>query len=212
MYIRIDGIDHEVIVTRKRSNRNTYLRVKEDLKLYVTTNSFVSDRAIKKIIEENVASIRAMYQKQAHKNDLNDRFFYLGKEYDIVWTNSDTVMLGHDKVFLGKNVDLDRWYRKNANSLFLEHFNACYEQYTRRIPYPTLKIRKMKSRWGVCNTKTRSVTLNLELMKKDLECLDYVIFHELSHLIEGNHSPRFWKLVEENFPNYKEVRKRMKNY
>ena len=70
----------------------------------------------------------------------------------------------------------------------------------------------MKSRWGVCNVKEKIVTLNLELMKKKIECLDYVIVHELSHLVEANHSARFWKVVEANYPNYKEVRKQMKDY
>ena len=56
----------------------------------------------------------------------------------------------------------------------------------------------MTSRWGVCNYKDIVVTLNLELIKRDLECLDYVIYHELSHLIHHDHSEKFWLLVEEN--------------
>ena len=70
----------------------------------------------------------------------------------------------------------------------------------------------MTSRWGVCNSKLKRVTLNLELIKKEPYCLDYVIVHELSHFIEMNHSNRFWKVVEANYPNYKEVRRIMKNY
>ena len=70
----------------------------------------------------------------------------------------------------------------------------------------------MKSRWGVCNTKTKRVTLNLELIKKNISCLDYVIVHELSHLIHANHSKDFWDLVEKNYPEYKKVRKLMKEY
>ena len=65
----------------------------------------------------------------------------------------------------------------------------------------------MKSRWGVCNTKTHVITLNLELITKDIHCLDYVIMHELSHLVEPNHSKRFWSVVEENCRNYKYYRK-----
>ena len=53
---------------------------------------------------------------------------------------------------------------------------------------------------------------NLELIKKDIACLDYVIVHELSHFIEMNHSDRFWNVVGANYPNYKEVRRIMKNY
>ena len=70
----------------------------------------------------------------------------------------------------------------------------------------------MKTRWGVCNRKDNSVTLNLELIKRDLKYLDYVIVHELSHLIHGDHSPSFWKLVEENMPDYKKYREEMKDF
>jgi len=88
----------------------------------------------------------------------------------------------------------------------------CYQNFSRKIPYPKLRIRKMTSRWGVCNYKDIVVTLNLELMKRDLSCLDYVIYHELSHLVEANHSAKFWKVVEENCPDYKKIRRTMKNY
>ena len=63
----------------------------------------------------------------------------------------------------------------------------------------------MTSRWGVCNSKLKRVTLNLELIKKEPYCLDYVIVHELSHFIEMNHSNRFWKVVEANYPNYEKL-------
>ena len=70
----------------------------------------------------------------------------------------------------------------------------------------------MTSRWGVCNIKNHNVTLNLELSKYDIMALDYVIVHELSHFIEMNHSSRFWNVVEANYPNYKKIRRIMKNY
>ena len=70
----------------------------------------------------------------------------------------------------------------------------------------------MKTRWGVCNVKTNRVTLNLELIKKDIKYLDYVIVHELSHLVYANHSKDFWNLVSVLVPNYKELRKELNNY
>ena len=70
----------------------------------------------------------------------------------------------------------------------------------------------MSTRWGVCNRSNNTVTLNSELIKYGIEQIDYVIVHELSHFIELNHSARFWKVVESNYPNYREVRKLMKNY
>ena len=70
----------------------------------------------------------------------------------------------------------------------------------------------MTSRWGVCNVKSKTVTLNLELIKYDLKYLDYVIVHELSHLIYANHSKDFWNVVSKYVPNYKKIRKEMKDF
>ena len=80
------------------------------------------------------------------------------------------------------------------------------------IPYPKLKIRTMKTRWGVCNRKDNSVTLNLELIKKDIKYLDYVIVHELSHFVYFDHSKNFWLEVCKYSPNYKELRKELRSY
>ena len=74
-----------------------------------------------------------------------------------------------------------------------------------------LKIRKMKTRWGVCNKKTKTITLNSELMKYSIDKLDYVIVHELSHFIYFDHSKNFWKQVEKYCPCYKKIRKELKD-
>jgi hypothetical protein len=129
-----------------------------------------------------------------------------------VKTNSKEVLLGEAKIFIPTDFDSDKWLKKEANRIFTERLDYWYSNFNKRIPYPTLTIRKMTSRWGVCNSKLNRVTLNLELIKKDISCLDYVIVHELSHFIEMNHSNRFWKVVGENYPNYKEIRRIMKNY
>ena len=212
MYIKIDGNDVEVIITKKLSNKNTYLRIKNDLKLYVTTSSLVSDRKIKSIINENMDSIINMYHKQENKQESKDEFYFLGKKYDKILTSNSNITLGDTKAFIGKNVDIDKWYKKQAEKLFLDRLNYWYNNFCFEIPYPTLTIRKMTTRWGVCNSKLKRVTLNLELIKKEVECLDYVIVHELSHFIEMNHSNQFWKVVEKNYPNYKNIRRKMKNY
>jgi len=212
MVININNKQVEVIIQKKKGNKNTYLRVKEDLKLYVTTSFFMTDRKIKTIIEENKDSIIRMYEKQNFKQDLKKNFYYLGKKYDIVRTNSKDIIFGDCKIFVPSDLDLDKWLKKCASKLFRERLDYWYNNFDRKIPYPSLTIRKMTSRWGVCNSKLIRVTLNLELIKKDIDCLDYVIVHELSHFIEMNHSDRFWDVVGANYPNYKEIRRIMKNY
>ena len=201
-----NGKDYDVIVTKKRTTKNLYIKVKEDLKIYITCNILTSDNKIKRIIDSNRKSIEKMIDRTTMLEDKKNDFYYLGKRYDIVYTNIDEVSLGENKIFLSKNIDLDKWLKKQALKIFSEHLENCYENFTRSIPHPSLRIRKMKTRWGVCNTKTYVITLNLELITKDINCLDYVIYHELSHLVEANHSKRFWAVVEENFKDYKKYR------
>ncbi len=113
---------------------------------------------------------------------------------------------------MSKDFDIDKWYKSKAKKLFNDRLIEKYNEYNRSIPRPTLKIRKMKTRWGVCNVKTHIITLNLELIKRDIKYLDYVIVHELSHLLYHDHGKGFWKCVEANMPEYKDIRKDLKDY
>jgi hypothetical protein len=65
----------------------------------------------------------------------------------------------------------------------------------------------MTTRWGTCNKETGKIWLNVQLAKKTLECLDYIILHELIHLEEKNHNERFILLMDKHMPNWREVRK-----
>ena len=86
-------------------------------------------------------------------------------------------------------------------------FNKFYEN----IKSPILKIRTMKTRWGVYNRKNHTITLNSKLIEFDIEKIDYVIVHELSHIIHFDHSKEFWNLVSKYCPNYKAIRKEMRD-
>lgn len=210
--VNIEGIKYPVLINRKPTNRHTYIRVKKDLTIYVTTNSFITDHKVSKILADNYNSVVKMLNEQKQKNSNNDTFYFLGKRYDIIYTDDNSVILGEEKVFIGRKVDIDKWYRNEAMYIFKAHLDNVYNNFTDTIPYPTLRIRKMTSRWGVCNYKKIVITLNSELIKRDLKYLDYVICHELSHLLEHNHSKAFWQIVEKNCPDYKILRKQMKEY
>jgi len=212
MYFKIQDELYDVEIVKKITTRNTYIRVKDDLTIYVTTNFLVPDREIEKLLKKSVESIKKMIETKKKKEEYDNNFYFLGKKYDIVYTSDGNITLGNDKVFLDRKVDLDKWYKKEASRIFKERFDYNYDKFSRRIPYPSLTIRKMKTRWGVCNTKDTKITLNLELIKKDIRCLDYVINHELSHLVYANHSKKFWDVVEENYPKYRETRKLLKDY
>ena len=68
----------------------------------------------------------------------------------------------------------------------------------------------MKTRWGVCQTKNGVITLNNKLIHYDLSVIDYVIIHELCHFIHANHQKEFWDLVSKYYPNYKIIKKKLK--
>ena len=212
MHFKIDKDYYEVIIEKKKSNRNTYIRVTKDLKIKVTTNYFTTTHYIEKLLNENYDKIVQMISQQKVKKENNDGFYYLGKKYDIVYLDNKSITFGTNKVFFPKDFDIYSWYKKQAKVLFQEHLDKNYENFTKRIPHPTLRIRKMTTRWGVCNIKTHVITINLELIKRDPKFLDYVIIHELSHLIHGDHSRSFWQLVEENMPDYKKYREEMKGF
>lgn len=104
---------------------------------------------------------------------------------------------------------LDRWYRRQAERVFAERLKACFPRVEKwGVAYPPLKIRAMKTRWGSCSSKG-SVSLNLRLIHEPLDLIDYVVLHELCHLKELNHSPRFWKLMDSVLPDWRERRKRL---
>lgn len=75
------------------------------------------------------------------------------------------------------------------------------------LEMPTLSLRRMTTRWGTCNSFKRHVTLNLELGRRDPELLEYVIVHELAHLFEANHGPRFYAVMDEYLPDWKAKRR-----
>ena len=212
MKLTYNDRDYDVIIEKKFGQKNTYIRVKKDLKIYVTTNTFTLNYSIEKLIKDNYKQITRMIDAQEIKEKNNNGFFYLGKKYVLINSEVDTITFSNDKVYIPNNFDIDKWYKNKAKDLFSERLEYNYSKFTRNIPKPNLRIRKMTTRWGVCNIRSHVITLNLELIKRDISYLDYVIIHELSHLIYGDHSTKFWNLVEDNMPNYKKYRDEMKEF
>ena len=85
------------------------------------------------------------------------------------------------------------------------------KKYIDKIVEPNkIRIRNIKYAWGSCSSN-KNITINLKLVNKSEEEIKYVALHELCHLKYMNHSDKFWNLVEKYMPNYKEIRKQLKN-
>lgn len=209
MNIDINGTTYPINVIRK-NNKNTYIRVHDGV-IIVTTNYLESDKKILKLINDNITSIERMINKDNHHQERASKFYYFGTNYDIIIGTFSEVDIVNDKIFTPSYKELDKWIRKNIQEIFTNRLYYWYNEFEENIPKPSLRLRKMTTRWGVCNTKSKVITLNTELFKYDIECLDYVVIHELSHLVHANHSKEFWNVVSKYCSNYKILRNKLKD-
>ena len=209
--ITINDKEYDLVITYK-NNKNMYLRVKEDLKIHITCNKYVSNTLISKFVLDNKDMILENIKRYENKQITNANYLiYQGKKYEIVYITKNQIIFTNNKVFINRSFNKDNFYKKQAKLIYLQRLNNIYSQIEEDIHYPALKIRNMKTRWGVCNVKTKTITLNLELIKMPEKYLDYVIIHELCHLKHPNHSKDFWNMVSKYEPLYKKIREEMKN-
>ncbi len=205
-----DGKTYPIEIKRK-NNKNLYIRVREN-KVIITCPLFYTKSMIEKVIKENNDSIENMivHQMKRTYKEQSEKHNFLGKTLNIVYKDVKRPQVNGDTIIIKDEEMLLRWYKKKALETFQIYLDEAYYVFEEKIPYPKLKVRSMKTRWGVCNRKDNSVTLNLQLIYKSHEYLNYVIVHELSHFVHFDHSKEFWNTVEKYCPEYKKVRKELK--
>ncbi|MCD7841562.1 MAG: M48 family metallopeptidase [Lachnospiraceae bacterium] len=103
----------------------------------------------------------------------------------------------------------EREWGKKAAAMYIPE-RVAYFADRMGISYGRITIREQKTRWGSCSS-AGNLNFNWKLMLVPKELLDYVIVHELAHRREMNHSPQFWAIVEQELPDYRERRQRLKN-
>lgn len=100
----------------------------------------------------------------------------------------------------GREAVLDRWYREQLRELaapLLVNWQAKLG-----IQPASWGIKRMKTKWGACNTAARSIWLNLELVKSPPECIEYIVLHEVVHLVARRHDKRFIALMDKHLPGW----------
>lgn len=163
----------------------------------------------KKFIEQLRQSKREMISGETH--------YFLGRSYRlkiIEFAGKPEIELKQNELRLYIPLDLDvesrkkilyQWYRNELKKLI----PGIVEKWEKKIPVHVSdwKIRKMKTKWGSCNIENQSLLLNLELIKKSQECIEYIIVHEMIHLLERHHNENFKGLMTQYFPNWQIIRK-----
>jgi len=200
-------IEYEII---RKDNKNLYFRIDENCKLIVTTPRFITDEEVKNLIAKNSSAILKMYEDALERSERNQLFWYLGKGYKVIFDNRVTeVTFEDDTIICHDEKSLNEFYINECERIFNEEIDICKKCFS-ELPEFSLKLRKMRTRWGVCNTRNKTITLNTELLKKEIPLIDYVIIHEMTHFFEPNHGKHFWELVGMAIPDYKEKRKKLK--
>lgn len=146
-----------------------------------------------------------------------NKFLYLGQRCTLKYDNCKKIQLGDDfKILIPNKIDKQKllkslkvWYIKQAKEIIINRSN---EISSKLKLYPSdIKITGYKGRWGACNSKN-VISYNWRLIMLEPNIIDYVIIHELCHMIEFNHSKRFWELVCAFMPTAKTTRLKMKDY
>ena len=201
------------------------IQVLPDLTLRVKAPKLLSEKKVKEWIVQKESWIekkRDYYlsfpERGIEKKYINgENHYFKGKKYLLKiemgkknWVGLEegiirVVTRKQEESFIEKL--LDRWYREQAWDVFQDTLELQFSRFEEfNLPSPELKIRKMKSMWGSCSRKG-IITLNLKLIQVPPRCLEYVVIHELCHLIEHNHGKNFYKLQERFFPQWKEMKK-----
>ncbi|MBM3713679.1 MAG: M48 family metallopeptidase [Actinobacteria bacterium] len=145
--------------------------------------------------------------------------YYLGKRYllkVIEQDNPPKVVLQHDTIELyvrkgstieQKQIIMDRWYRKQLKKIVPGYIAELEKKINVQVVEYGIKI--MKTKWGSCNPDARRIWLNLELAKKPLEYLEYILAHEMIHLIERQHNKQFIAYLNKFIPKWRHYKEEL---
>lgn len=176
---------YTIEVTRKRI-KNMYLRVKDmDGTLSVSAPYGMSDTEIRKFVESKSDWIERTMQEMLVARQLKEQAPVLAP-------------------FMEREIRLEL---KRQLQRLIDKWEPVMG-----VKSAGFTIKKMKTRWGSCNVKSHHLNFNLLLVKVPPECAEYVVVHELTHLLEPSHNARFWSLMEYYLPGSKELRKQLAGF
>ncbi|MCU0460540.1 MAG: M48 family metallopeptidase [Bacteroidales bacterium] len=225
---RKEILTYRVIFSRRRS---ISLIVSPDKGVTVRAPYTTSLRSIEKFVKEKEGWIRKHLEKHSGLTRLNhgkkytdgELHLFLGKELCLRIIESAKFFVRNDDSIIEVGLDetcntmkiryfLERWYRQKAQEYLASRFEMIINSNLQYRFLPSgFSVKPIKSRWGSCSSKG-TVTISSELIKLDPVFADYVIIHELCHLKHHNHGREFYRLLEEIVPDYKVVRKKLKQY
>jgi predicted metal-dependent hydrolase len=220
MMLNISGIPIEVC---KKDIKNMHLYVKPpNGNVTVSTPHTMSDDAIERFVRTKTSWIKkqiAKFDNQPRQSEREyvpgETLYVWGKQYYLQtkYGGRNSLTLSGDKAVLTVRKEstakqrenfVREWYRELLKTE-IARLLPRWEK-TTGLKAAAWQTKYMTTRWGTCNTKTGKIWLNLQLSKKTPECLEYIILHELIHLVEEKHNERFISLMGKYMPMWREVK------
>lgn len=220
-YLKVNGIE---ILIRRKPIKNLYLRIEQE-----TLQSVISAplRMPAADIERFILSKANWLQQKLDflakrglvfvaQEAAGESLWLWGKKYAVRFIpgREKIVIAENELIFFGSIEKLtkyiDKLYRQQLTQQ-IEKF-AAFWQKRLQLTASGWRIRKMKTRWGTCNTFSRMITINYNLVRLPVECLEYIIVHELAHLYEPSHSSRFKNFLTQNLPDWKQRESLLKHF
>lgn len=219
------------VLVRRRPIKNLHLAVlPPDGLIRVSAPVSMSDEAIKMLLAMRIPWInkqRAKFQGQerqtSRKYVSGESHYFWGQRYILEVVNENRPMSvslkGKKKLVLNapakstikkRDEIMSEWYRETLR----QEAGKQIEKWESKLGVSVKQfgIKKMKTRWGTCNYKAGRIWFNLELAKKPVEFTEYVVVHELLHLVEKNHSERFVKLLSNYLPKWRSLKAELNRF
>ena len=214
----------EYTVTKKKI-KNFIIRIYPDLRIAVSVPLHASNKDIENFIQSKKEWIETTLKKikvaKENKNNLKENIIkILGKEREkkIIESDLERLRLTDTSIYIySKNIDtleiekkLFEWEFEELKSILEKNLEKYTKLLNTNINY--YQIKKISSAWGIYHKKENYISFNFDLIEKDIECIEYVVLHELCHIFYMNHQKDFWALVEKYMPDYKIRRKNLKSF
>lgn len=216
----------------RKEMKNIHLKVYRTLEVILSVPTNVPDEWIDTFLQDHIKWIDQQitkYKKASGYNNLSriqsgSSVQFLGKDARIIIEPSLGSRVELDekriRVFM-KNVDdevmaqnlLEQWWRKTAYDVYQSEAEKLYQKVFKKygLKQPEILVRKMTTLWGSCTPVRNKITLNEYLLKADIRCIQYVILHELTHLLYPNHNRDFYDFLTINMPDWQERKKQLDN-
>ncbi len=213
------------IIIIKKDVKNINIKIKPTCEVILTAPLKTTDKHIEYVLKKRADWInrKVVFYKENQPPPQTEylsgeNFKYLGRNYRLKVIESDEEMVKLQRGYLNlfvkdkknfnrKNNLIKEWYKGKAKI----HFQKALDKYQPIVKkeIKSVKIREMKTRWGSCNPIKSYINLNSELIKKSTQSIEYVVFHELTHLIHADHSKRFYNYMSVYMPDWKKRKERL---